>query len=38
MISGFDLSTGFTVLGLDYFFGEPIHECIDKPDFDRLGG
>ncbi|KAG1842230.1 hypothetical protein DFJ58DRAFT_806479 [Suillus subalutaceus] len=26
---------GFTVLGLDYFFGEPIHECMNKPDFDR---
>ncbi|KAG1764971.1 hypothetical protein EV702DRAFT_1051191 [Suillus placidus] len=26
---------GFTVLGLDYFFGEPIHECMDKPGFDR---
>lgn len=29
-------SHGFTVLGLDYFFGEPMHECMNRPGFDRL--
>ncbi|KAG1742676.1 dienelactone hydrolase [Suillus paluster] len=28
-------SHGFTVLGLDYFFGEPMQDCMNKPDFDR---
>ncbi|KAG1804475.1 hypothetical protein EV424DRAFT_1351304 [Suillus variegatus] len=26
---------GFTVLDFDHFFGEPIHDCMDKPGFDR---
>ncbi|KAG1736987.1 alpha/beta-hydrolase [Suillus lakei] len=35
LIMDYYASHGFTVLGLDYFFGEPIHECMDRPGFDR---
>ncbi|KAG1768265.1 hypothetical protein EV702DRAFT_979567 [Suillus placidus] len=26
---------GFTVVGIDYFFGDPVHLHLDKPGFDR---
>ncbi|KAG1786481.1 uncharacterized protein HD556DRAFT_1248274, partial [Suillus plorans] len=31
----FDPSIGFTVLDFDHFFGEPIHDCMNIPGFDR---
>lgn len=27
---------GFTVVGIDYFFGDPVHLHLNKPGFDRL--
>jgi hypothetical protein len=27
---------GFTVVGIDYFFGDPIHLHLDEPGWDRL--
>jgi hypothetical protein len=27
---------GFTVVGIDYFFGDPVHLRLNKPGFDRL--
>jgi hypothetical protein len=29
------LCIGFYVLGLDYFFGDPVQNHADEPDFDR---
>ena len=36
-IHGVQLFSGFIVLGIDYFFGDPISLHLDNPDFDRSG-
>ena len=31
-----DRPAGFTVVGIDYFYGDPIHLHLDEPGWDRL--
>jgi len=35
LLQDYYASHGFTVLGIDYFFGDPVHLHTDKPGFDR---
>jgi len=35
LLQDYYASHGFTVLGIDYFFGDPVHLHLDKEGFDR---
>lgn len=36
LVQDYYASQGFTVVGIDYFFGDPVHLHLNKPGFDRL--